>query len=147
MARGFALPPRGRAAIASHFSAFERRSPGDVLVGEAKIAGSAQRRSRGAVLQHGSVLLARSAAAPELPGLNDLGSRHIHPDELISAWLDRLGRQLGAETGPAGELSGGDCDRAAELVQAKYAAADWTKYRGRRKDVLTTDGETGNMRE
>ena len=42
------------------FLCFQRRSEGDVLLGAAKIAGSAQRRSRGAVLQHGSVLLRRS---------------------------------------------------------------------------------------
>ncbi len=43
------------------FLCFQRRSTGDVLLGEHKIAGSAQRRRRGAILQHGSVLLARSS--------------------------------------------------------------------------------------
>ncbi|MEN6493699.1 MAG: hypothetical protein ABFD16_05355, partial [Thermoguttaceae bacterium] len=51
------------------FLCFQRRSPGDLLVGPIKVAGSAQRRLRGAVLQHGSILLARSLAAPELDGL------------------------------------------------------------------------------
>ena len=40
--------------------------------GDWKILGSAQRRSRGALLQHGSLLLETSPAAPELPGLSDL---------------------------------------------------------------------------
>ena len=54
------------------FLCFQRRCAGDVLLSDVKIAGSAQRRRRGAVLQHGSVLLARSAAAPELPGIAEL---------------------------------------------------------------------------
>ena len=51
------------------FLCFQRRASGDVLVGQTKIAGSAQRRRRGAVLQHGSVLLRRSPAAPRVAGL------------------------------------------------------------------------------
>ena len=66
------------------FLCFQRRSPGDVLIGETKVAGSAQRRCRGAVLQHGSVLLGRSAAAPELPGLRDLTGKSIGVAELRS---------------------------------------------------------------
>src|SRR4029453_12753533 len=54
------------------FLCFERRACGDLLCGHAKIAGSAQRRRRGAVLQHGSVLLAASRCAPELPGIENM---------------------------------------------------------------------------
>ena len=60
---------------------FQRRAPGDVLVKGEKIAGSAQRRCRGAVLQHGSVLLARSPAAPELDGLKELTAQTILVEE------------------------------------------------------------------
>jgi len=35
------------------FLCFQRRAPGDVLVGRTKVAGSAQRRSSGAVLHAG----------------------------------------------------------------------------------------------
>ena len=45
------------------FLCFQRRAPGDLLLSEAKIAGSGRRRHRAAVLQHGSVLLARSRLA------------------------------------------------------------------------------------
>ena len=43
-------------SAAEPFLCFQRRSPGDVLLGEHKICGSAQRRRNGAVLQHGSLL-------------------------------------------------------------------------------------------
>lgn len=39
-----------------------------------KIVGSAQRRRKGAILQHGSILLTASRHAPEIPGIRDLCS-------------------------------------------------------------------------
>ena len=54
------------------FLCFERRTTGDVVVQGAKVMGSAQRRVPGAVLQHGSLLLARSSHAPSLAGLAEL---------------------------------------------------------------------------
>lgn len=54
------------------FLCFQRRTPGDVTLGGFKIAGSAQRRKQNAILQHGSLILGKSAAAPELPGITDL---------------------------------------------------------------------------
>jgi lipoate-protein ligase A len=112
------------------FLCFQRRSPGDVLVGGAKIAGSAQRRSRGAVLQHGSVLLARSAAAPELGGLEELSGQTISPERLIEAWLMRLAGVLSA-TWQNGQLSDDQRRRADELCAEKYASPVWTENRGR----------------
>jgi lipoate-protein ligase A len=123
--------PPPRASLAKEpFLCFQRRAAGDVLLSEAKIAGSAQRRRRGAVLQHGSVLLGRSVAAPELPGISDLTGRAIAPRELVEGWLGRLlepwlgGRQN--ET-----LSDQERNRAAELVDIKYGAPAWTQSRGR----------------
>lgn len=54
------------------FLCFDRRSCGDIVIGEHKVVGSAQRRLGSSVLQHGSILLCRSAAAPELSGILDL---------------------------------------------------------------------------
>ena len=51
---------------------FSRTAADDVIYGEHKIIGSAQRRRRGAILQHGSLLLKRSSHAPDFPGLFDL---------------------------------------------------------------------------
>ncbi|MFH1922528.1 MAG: hypothetical protein ABIP48_21920, partial [Planctomycetota bacterium] len=110
------------------FLCFERRAPGDVLVGQAKIAGSAQRGSPGAVLQHGSVLLKRSPAAPELEGLVDLTQTPIEAEYLVDAWQSKLGRRLGL-TWHDGPLSGPEQRRAGELVEAKFGAAAWTRYR------------------
>ncbi len=64
------------------FLCFSRSDPHDVVHGEYKVVGSAQRRRRGAVLQHGSVLLNASKYAPDLPGIFDLGARQIEPEQL-----------------------------------------------------------------
>ncbi len=112
------------------FLCFQRRSPGDVLVGPAKIAGSAQRRNRIAVLQHGSVLLARSPAAPELEGLKEAARSAASVDELVSRWLDRLAGRRHWRWSPE-PLSLAERHRAAHLAAGKYAADSWTKYRNR----------------
>jgi len=67
------LWPSERAGPAGNpFLCFMRRSPGDIVVQDNKVLGSAQRRMQGGVLQHGSLLLSRSQYAPELPGLTEL---------------------------------------------------------------------------
>lgn len=55
------------------FLCFERRALGDVVVGQHKVLGSAQRRLGGSILQHGSILISRSTFAPSLVGLTELG--------------------------------------------------------------------------
>lgn len=62
------------APVKPAFLCFERRSPVDVVVVDAKIIGSAQRRIDGAILQQGSVLLEASEAAPHLLGLKNLST-------------------------------------------------------------------------
>ncbi len=110
------------------FLCFERRSPGDVVYGGVKIAGSAQRRRRGAVLQHGSVLLGRSGAAAELPGVRDLTQCEVTCDTLVAAWLPRLEEHLGVSFSES-TLTGVQRRRAQQWVDAKYGADDWTKDR------------------
>ena len=76
-AMGIAASRRGedQGSLASHpFLCFLDRDYEDVLVEGTKIVGSAQRRRPFAVLQHGSILLARSAWTSELPGLEEMGS-------------------------------------------------------------------------
>lgn len=114
------------------FLCFQRRSDGDVVMNNVKIAGSAQRRNQGAVLQHGSILLDRSHAAPELQGLNDLVAAGLDSDRLVQLWLPRLASRLGLQwyVQPLGESE----HRQAEyLVQTKYGAEIWTCQRGRSK--------------
>jgi lipoate-protein ligase A len=129
------------------FLCFLRQSPGDVILTTAgkpasdvrsasanpqpqtwKILGSAQRRYRGAILQHGSLLLERSPAAPELPGLSDLIDLTVSAADVAQAVRSRLAvsirLQLFAAALPP-ELE----SKAAELANNKYGSPAWTNRR------------------
>jgi len=110
---------------------FQRRSPGDVLLGGVKIAGSAQRRREGAVLQHGSLLLARSPAAPELPGLQELADgQSIPAEKVVERWLARLADGLPARW-VEDSLTDEERRLAAERLESRYRQSFWTEHRGR----------------
>jgi lipoate-protein ligase A len=72
------------------FLCFQRRCECDVLLSDFKIAGSAQRRSRNYVLQHGSVLTGQSVFAPALLGIHELSNSDMNADILQSAWVPNL---------------------------------------------------------
>ncbi|HIQ23119.1 MAG TPA: lipoate--protein ligase family protein [Planctomycetes bacterium] len=117
-------------AGAQPFLCFHRRSPGDVVAGGVKVAGSAQRRSATAVLQHGSVLLDRSRCAPDVPGLADLAGPGIDDRALIGPWLRRLADRL-AFAWYEEPLSEAEQAAASKLVETKYDNPLWTRHRGR----------------
>ncbi|WP_417848398.1 lipoate--protein ligase family protein [Thalassoglobus sp.] len=76
---------RGDAAFAEKpFLCFGRGDERDIVIGDHKIVGSAQRRRQGAVLQHGSILLAQSEYAPEFPGIRELTQKVLDPSEFAS---------------------------------------------------------------
>jgi lipoate-protein ligase A len=129
------------------FLCFQRQSPGDVILivsyenragaspsepGSSssvwKVLGSAQRRHRGAILQHGSLLMEKSQAAPELPGLRNLNGPFPPFKSLISAVCERLTISLSYRLVPE-HLSPELEFRAAELANTKYSSAVWTKRR------------------
>jgi len=115
------------------FLCFQRRSRWDVVADgpdgvEVKLVGSAQRRTRLAVLQHGSILLGRSPAAPELLGLSELLGRSVRPEELQQAWLAVFQERLGWIWQPD-DLTPQQHEEADRLVQFKYGANGWTLRR------------------
>lgn len=116
------------------FLCFARRSCGDVLLkmpeksGLAKIAGSAQRRSRKALLQHGSVLLAASPRAPKLPGLLELADPPLTCESLVGPWSVAMGKEYNV-TMAEGTLTGEERERALDIQRKKYSNDDWTLRR------------------
>lgn len=62
------------------FLCFQRRTPVDLVIGEHKVLGSAQRRNRWGLLQHGSLLLRASPCFPSLLGVEDLVDPDVFPD-------------------------------------------------------------------
>lgn len=120
---------------AEPFLCFARRTEADVIltkpqasVPASKICGSAQRRRRGAVLQHGGVLLAQSAVAPELLGIAELGGPALAPGELVSRWQPRLAAALQLGLTPQA-LPAELIEIAQQLHRKKYANRSWTERR------------------
>lgn len=118
------------AAASKHqpFLCFQRRADADLVIDQQKVAGSAQRRKRGFVLQHGSVLLATSPHAPEIPGLAEIAGQGISLDELAQAWLSRLSKALDLRFASTC-LEVGESRQAKEIVEQKFGAAAWTGRR------------------
>ena len=112
----------------AEFLCFLRRSKGDLIVAGSKIGGSAQRRRKNALLQHGSVLLRRSPAAPELAGIEDLAGVKIEPTELINRWTPRLEECLEIEL-PAKKLTEMEQLAAQEFQKSTYSNDQWTNRR------------------
>ncbi len=110
------------------FLCFERRTCGDVLLGDAKIGGSAQRRRRGAMAQHGSVLLKQSRFTPELPGILELASVSIEYDDLVDRWSSELIQRLGGAIDST-EYTCEELEQAKSLVYNKFGAEAWNAKR------------------
>jgi lipoate-protein ligase A len=110
------------------FLCFERRTAGDVLLAGWKIAGSAQRRQRGAVLQHGSILFERSPCAPELPGICDLANVRLEPKEFSDRLCNAVAKSLGSDLVVLPATSN-LADRAAAFEAAKFATEHWLRLR------------------
>ena len=132
---GIDASPRGKAGQFGNSEAdheipppllcFQRRAVGDLLIGETKIAGSAQRRRRGAVLQHGSILLAASRFAPELPGIEELSSHSVEANSLAGLFQTALASRLNMKWDDLADWRP-IAERAQTLTREKFASADWT---------------------
>ncbi|MDG1897579.1 MAG: hypothetical protein P8J37_21995 [Fuerstiella sp.] len=86
------------------FLCFLRSDPRDVVLAGHKIVGSAQRRRKGKVLQHGSVLLQASRFTPEIPGVTDL-SNHFKPDDFERLLPETLAMAIAADFHLVSEFS------------------------------------------
>jgi len=108
---------------------FLDQTPGDLLIAGCKLAGSAQRKPRGALLQHGSILLKASPFAPELRGINDLAGRELFdPQSLAAALADSIAGELGGAIEP-GHWTEEELARCEVIRREKYANPEWNGKR------------------
>jgi lipoate-protein ligase A len=109
------------------FLCFQHFTCGDLMVGGFKVAGSAQRRQKGGLLQHGGLLLAASPHTPGLPGLRELTGTVPDPTSLIRAIVRHFHDRTGA-VDPGGWT---EAERAnvPELVRSRYGSDAWNRRR------------------
>lgn len=107
--RGVELSMRGTAVkcLTEPVLCFAREDEHDLVLGPHKVLGSAQRRRRGAILQHGGLLLKASAITPELLGIADLcpdADLTELPETLGKAILREIAESSSQATISAGEM-------------------------------------------
>lgn len=133
MARCHQLPPCGESSQRGPFFCFARRHALDCLLpdasgiaGYSKLAGSAQRRTRTAILQHGSIILDTRFAQQPVATWSGLAGPITFAeavDRLIPVFEARFDLQFERSDWTADELG-----RAARL-ESKYAGEAWTRHR------------------
>lgn len=126
---------------------FDRRAVGDVVLpvadgrarADAKILGSAQRRLGGAVLQHGSLLLAANRGVPEAvrhPGLAELARPSGAVDgvgswghDVVRGWVRRLAEVLGCGLDEPGGVFAPSPSAGVEAGRARFREDSWNARR------------------
>lgn len=108
---------------------FLHQTPGDLLISGSKVAGSAQRKMRGALLQHGSILLHRSEFAPMFAGICDApGAPEFAPERLAHVLTKAFAADTGWELRP-GEWTAEELARVPVISAEKYANREWNEKR------------------
>jgi lipoyl(octanoyl) transferase len=107
---------------------FRQRTPGDLVCRGAKVVGSAQRRHRQCLLQHGGILLGRSPHTPSLPGIREQTGRDLQAAQVCgkaaAAFMRATGWSLMAAGWTAEERA-----TIATLARQKYSAPEWNEKR------------------
>jgi len=107
---------------------FQHYTPGDILCAGKKIVGSAQRKQRMCLMQHGGILLTQSETTPELPGLLELTRKGIEPGDLAERILTVFAKDTGWELVPA-HWTAGEQATIQWLVENRYGASAWNEKR------------------
>lgn len=110
------------------FLCFQRRTDEDLIVSGYKVLGSAQRRTKGALLQHGSLLWSVSPHANVLPGMQQLAGRRLGMDQLVHGLQRRLKTLLEIDW-QIGALEPNEMEAAKQIVTQRYGNSDWTSKR------------------
>ena len=110
------------------FLCFLHQTRGDLLIGSHKVVGSAQRKLRGAIVQHGSILLRQSPFAPELPGILELSGVALTAERVAEALVKELRSRTGWQI-EAGKWTDTELQDTQQIRQEKYQTDDWNQRR------------------
>jgi lipoate-protein ligase A len=107
---------------------FLHQTPDDLVIAGHKIVGSAQRKQRGALLQHGGILLAQSPHTPQLPGMRELSGVALSSQEAAAAITAEFAPRLGCTLTPAA-LPDAERRQIEHLAQERYSQPAWNLKR------------------
>lgn len=96
----------------------------DVMVGERKILGSAQRRRADRILQHGSIPIREPDNVPHATSIETGAGRCVPLDDVIDAVIFGFERQFGATFAPR-PLQDEEYELAEDLSATKYRTDRW----------------------
>jgi len=99
----------------------------DLVCGDRKLVGSAQRRTGGRVLHHGSIVIRAPRHAPETASLDAAGGE-TRPDVVEETIAATFAESLAIELRPR-ELSTSEASAARDLAASRYADPAWTRWR------------------
>lgn len=120
--------PTFDAASPDNVLCFLHHTTGDLLIDGHKVVGSAQRKQRGALLQHGAILLGQCPATPRLPGIRELTGRTPTVTDVVLAVLHALTADTGWTVTPA-DWTTEEQQRQHNLVATKYTQDRWNRKR------------------
>jgi len=107
---------------------FQQHTPGDLVCDSAKIVGSAQRKHRRALLQHGGILLAQSRYTPQLPGLRELTGATLAAADVEAAIVAAFEKAT-SWTLTRGTWTQEERQQIETLASEKYGTAKWNEKR------------------
>jgi lipoyl(octanoyl) transferase len=107
---------------------FQQHTCGDVLCAGSKIVGSAQRKYRQALMQHGSVLLAQSEHAPALAGIRELTGVSLTNRAVKEAIVKAFGQETDWRV-EEGDWKKDEKALIEELKIDRYENAEWNRRR------------------
>jgi lipoate-protein ligase A len=118
----------GREQKLGDFLCFLDQTPGDLLAFGAKVVGSAQRKQKGAVLQHGGVLLRKSEFTPKLPGILERTGVELTPTGAAAAILDAFVADTGWRPEPS-DWTPAERELRERFEADRYANPTWNDKR------------------
>jgi lipoate-protein ligase A len=124
-----AISSGGRNAQRGPFFCFDRSGPTDIIARTKKLAGGAQRKRSGAILQHGSILLETNQ--PGAIGLGELLRRPLAFDELAAAFVPAFQEEFHATLTPQG-FNTEELYQIEAICRRRYATAEWLHHGERR---------------
>jgi lipoyl(octanoyl) transferase len=113
---------------AGEFLCFKQQTQGDLRCAGHKVVGSAQRKYRQALLQHGAILLASSEHAIQLPGLKELIGVELSLDQLQREILGAFQFETGWQVRQA-QWSPDEENAIREKVLEQYGSSVWNEKR------------------